>query len=150
MAKVSESQSLAKQSGQADAAARAYRAALSRLVRGEGRHARYVGRPVRITPAAVAREAGRSRNPLYTTHREILEEITQAATARGPGMDMAARIAELEAIIAELRDNGRKHTEEKRALASENLNLLHRARTAEDRFASRSLGATVRKHPGVR
>ena len=97
---------------------------------GEARHARYAGRAVRITPAAVAREAGRSRNPLYTTHREILEEITQAAITPGPGVDMAARIRELESIVAQLRDKARKHTEEKRALASENLNLLHRARTA--------------------
>ena len=85
------------------------------------------------------------RDSLYTTHREILEEITQAAITPGPGVDMAARIRELESIVAQLRDKARKHTEEKRALASENLNLLHRARTAEDRLASRSLGATVRK-----
>jgi hypothetical protein len=150
MAQGSETAAVTTRSGQADSAARSYRAALSRLVRGEARNARYAGRAVRITPAAVAREAGRSRNPLYTTHREILEEITQAATAPGPGMDMAARIAELQAIIAELRGDARKHTDEKRMLASENLNLLHRARTAEDRLASRSLGATVRKHSSVR
>ena len=58
---------------------------------------------MRITPAAVAREAGRSRNPLYTTHRDILDEINAAAEAPGPGKDLAARVAELEAIIAELR-----------------------------------------------
>ena len=58
-----------------DAVARSYRAALARLVRGEGRHADHAGRVVRISPASVAREAGRSRNPLYTTHRDILDEI---------------------------------------------------------------------------
>ncbi|MGB3581940.1 MAG: hypothetical protein WBA40_12630 [Roseiarcus sp.] len=92
---------------------------------------------MRITPAAVAREAGRSRNPLYTTHRDILDEINAAAEAPGPGKDLAARVAELEAIIAELRAHARRHAEEKRALASENLNLLHRARAAEDRLAAR-------------
>ena len=124
-----------KRNGQAEAAARAYRAALARLVRGEGR--RPAGRGMRITPAAVAREAGRSRNPLYTTHRDILDEINAAAEAPGPGKDLAARVAELEAIIAELRAHARRHAEEKRALASENLNLLHRARAAEDRLAAR-------------
>lgn len=92
---------------------------------------------MRITPAAVAREAGRSRNPLYTTHRDILDEINAAAEAPGPSKDLAARVAELEAIIAELRAHARRHAEEKRALASENLNLLHRARAAEDRLAAR-------------
>lgn len=99
---------------------------------------------MRITPAAVAREAGRSRNPLYTTHRDILDEII-AAAAPGPSKDLTARVAELEAIIAELREGARRHAEEKRALASENLNLLHRARAAEDRLTSREEADARRK-----
>ena len=44
---------------------------------------------MRITPAAVAREAGRSRNPLYTTHRAYQDEIAAAAALRaGPGKDL--------------------------------------------------------------
>jgi hypothetical protein len=35
-----------------------------------------------------------------------------------------------------MRAAARHHTEEKRLLASENLSLLHRARTAEDRLAA--------------
>ena len=38
-------------------AARSYRAALARLVRGEGRHADHAGRVVKITPTSVARDA---------------------------------------------------------------------------------------------
>ncbi len=132
-----------KRNGQAEAAARGYRAALARLVRGEGR--RPAGRGMRITPAAVAREAGRSRNPLYTTHRDILDEIAAAAAAPGPGKDLTGRVAELEAIIAEFREGARRHAEEKRALASENLNLLHRARVAEDRLAAREVADVRRK-----
>jgi len=131
-----------KRNGQAEAAARSYRAALARLVRGEGR--RPAGRG-RITPAAVAREAGRSRNPLYTTHRDILDEITAAAAAPGSGKDLTGRVAELEAIIVELREGARRHAEERRALASENLNLLHRVRAAEDRLAARDLADARRK-----
>lgn len=130
---------------QADTAARAYRAALARLMRGEGRHRQHAGQRVRITPAAVAREAGRSRNPLYTTHRDILDEIIAAAAAPGTGKDLAARVAELEAIIVELRADARRHAEEKRALASENLDLLHRARAAEDRLAAREMADARRK-----
>ena len=100
---------------------------------------------MRITPAAVAREAGRSRNPLYTTHRDILDEISAAAAAPGPGKELTGRVAELEAIIVELREGARRHAEEKRALASENLNLLHRARAAEDRLAAREMADARRK-----
>lgn len=134
----------ARRGTQADTAARAYRAALARLVRGKGRHRQHAGQ-IRITPAAVAREAGRSRNPLYTTHRDILDEINAAAAAPGAGKDLAARVAELAAIIVGLQADARRHAEEKRALASENLNLLHRARAAEDRLAGREMADARRK-----
>ena len=115
-------------------AARSYRAALARLVRGEGRHADHAGRVVKITPTSVAREAGRSRNPLYTSHRDILDEIEAAAGPGTPARDLAARIATLETELTHLRADARRHAEERRELASENLTLLHRARSAEDRL----------------
>lgn len=148
MAKTAESAAPVKEAGQAAAAARAYRAALARLVRGEGRHPRHAGQPIRITPAAVAREAGRSRNPLYATHRDILDEIAAAAAGPGPAKDLAARVADLEAELAGLRANARRHAEEKRMLASENLTLLHRARIAEDRLVARELAANRHKQSG--
>lgn len=117
-------------------AARSYRAALARLVRGEGRHADHAGRVVKITPTSVAREAGRSRNPLYTSHRDILDEIDAAAGPGTPARDLAARIATLETELTHLRADARRHAEERRELASENLTLLHRARSAEDRLTA--------------
>lgn len=117
-------------------AARSYRAALARLVRGEGRHADHAGRVVKITPTSVAREAGRSRNPLYTSHRDILDEIEAAAGQGTPARDLAARIATLETELTHLRADARRHAEERRELASENLTLLHRARSAEDRLTA--------------
>ncbi len=117
-------------------AARSYRAALARLVRGEGRHADHAGRVVKITPTSVAREAGRSRNPLYTSHRDILDEIEAAAGPGTPARDLAARIATLETELTHLRADARRHAEERRELASENLTLLHRARSAEDRLTA--------------
>lgn len=124
------------------AVARSYRAALARLMRGKGRHPDHAGRVVRISPASVAREAGRSRNPLYTTHRDILDEIEAATGSPTPARDLATRIAELESKLEDLRAAARRHAEEKRLLASENLTLLHRARTAEDRLA-----ASLRRMP---
>jgi len=124
------------QSQRGQSAARSYRAALARLVRGEGRHADHAGRVVKITPTSVAREAGRSRNPLYTSHRDILDEIEAAAGPGTPARDLAARIATLETELTHLRADARRHAEERRELASENLTLLHRARSAEDRLTA--------------
>lgn len=117
-------------------AARSYRAALARLARGEGRHPDHAGRVVRITPASVAREAGRSRNPLYATHRDILDEIEAAAGGPIPARDLAIRFEELEHELSRLRAEARRHGDERRALASENLTLLYRARAAESRLAA--------------
>jgi hypothetical protein len=116
---------------------RAYRAALERLVQGKATHPEYAGRPVKITPGAVAREAGLSRNPLYTTHRALLSEIEAATQRPTPAADLATTIARLEAKIAELHGDVRRLATEKQLLATENLALLRRARQAEDRLASR-------------
>ena len=93
---------------------------------------------MRITPAVVAREARRSRNPLYTTHRDILDEIAVAAGQPSLGADLADTVARLRAENAELRTAVRRHVEEKRLLASENLLLLHRVLTAEEKLQSTS------------
>jgi hypothetical protein len=117
---------------------RAYRAALERLVQGKATHPKYAGRPIKITPAAVAREAGLSRNPLYTTHRALLSEIESVTQRPNPASDLAAIIARLEAKIVELHGDVRRLTMERQLLATENLALLHRARQAEARLASRN------------
>ena len=119
-----------------NAVAQSYRAALARLVRGEGRHPEHAGQVVRITPASVAREAGRSRNPLYTTHKAILEEIEVASGGATPASDLAAKVLHLEADLARLRAEVRAHAAEKRDLASENLTLLNRARNADARLSA--------------
>jgi hypothetical protein len=120
---------------------RAYRAALERLVQGKATHPKYAGRPIKITPSAVAREAGLSRNPLYTTHRALLGEIEAATQRPTPAADLATTIARLEAKVAELHGDVRRLATEKQLLATENLALLQRARQAEDRLASRDRAA---------
>ncbi len=123
--------------GRRNRTARAYLAALDRLIEGKATHPDYAGRPVRITPAAVAKEARRSRNPLYTTHRALLAEIEAAASRPIPSSDLAATVARLEARNAELRAIIWQLRIDKRNLATENLSLLHHARLAEDRLAAR-------------
>lgn len=120
----------------------AYRAALDRLVQGKATHPKYAGRPIKITPAAVAREAGLSRNPLYTTHRILLSEIESATQRPTPASDLAGTISRLETKIVELQEDARRLTAEKQQLATQNLALLHRAHRAEDRLASRDREAT--------
>ena len=132
-----------------DRAARAYLAALDRLIEGKATHPDYAGRPVRITPAAVAKEARRSRNPLYTTHRALLAEIEAAASRPTPATDLAATVARLEASNAELRGVIRQLRMNKRDLATENLTLLHRARLAEDRLAARNREIAALKRSSV-
>jgi hypothetical protein len=131
--------------GRRNRAARAYLAALDRLIEGQARHPDYAGRPVRITPAAVAKEARRSRNPLYTTHRALLAEIEAAASRPTPATDLAATVARLEASNAELRRVVQQLQIDKRNLATENLSLLHRARLAEDRLRARDREIAARK-----
>src|SRR5215471_19529335 len=79
---------------------RTYRAALERLVQGKATHPKYAGRPIKITPSAVAREAGLSRNPLYTMHRALLSEIEAAAQRPTPAADLSTTIGRLEATVS--------------------------------------------------
>jgi hypothetical protein len=128
---------------------RAYRAALERLVQGKATHPKYAGRPVKITPSAVAREAGLSRNPLYTTHSALLSEIEAASQRPTPAADLAATIGRLEAKITELHDDVRRLATEKQLLATENLALLQRARQVEDRLASRDRDAAEPRRKSI-
>src|SRR5487761_776372 len=133
--------------GRRNRAARAYLAALDRPIEAKATHPDYAGRSIRITPAAVAKEARRSRNPLYTTHRALLAEIEAAASRPTPATDLAATVARLEASNAELRGVIRQLRMNKRNLATENLSLLHRARLAEDRLRARDRELALLKRP---
>jgi hypothetical protein len=123
--------------GRRNRTARVYLAALDRLIEGKATHPDHAGRPLRITPTAVAKEARRSRNPLYTTHRALLAEIAAAASGPTSAADLAATVAALEASNRELRRVIHQLKIAKRNLATENVSLLHRARIAEDRVIAR-------------
>lgn len=114
--------------------ARAYRDALDRLLNGTAVHPSHAGRKVRVTPTSVAREAGKSRNPLYSTHVDILGEIARLASDERRHGFPPDRIGQLEQEVSQLRSELRKQAVERRKLASENLTLMHRARVAEERL----------------
>jgi len=105
---------------------RSLRQALDRLIEGRGRHSAHAGRPTRITPASVAREAECSRNTIYSTHRWILDAIKAANVGPTPATDLAAKIGKLEQTIRELRAEVRQLRQDNQHLASENLLLLQR------------------------
>ena len=136
--------------GRRNRAARAYLAALDRLIEGKATHPDYAGRPVRITPAAVAKEARRSRNPLYTTHRALLARDRSRCFTSNAGERSGCDRWRLEANNSELRRVIHQLQIDKRNLATENLSLLHRARLAEDRFAARDREIAIlkRSHAG--
>ena len=77
------------------------------------------------------REARHSRNPHYTTHRAILDEIAVVTGQPCAACNLATTLTRLEVEDTEPRAAARRQTEEKRRLASENLLLLHWARVAE-------------------
>lgn len=115
----------------------AYLDALERLQNASGVHPDHLGRLIRVTPTSVAREAGLTRNPLYTTHRDVLQQITTSATAdRGAG-PVTSPLSELRDEISKLRAEVKSLREDRSRLASENLSLLHRARLAEGRAGRR-------------
>lgn len=53
----------------------AYLEALDRLKKGQPIHKELIGKPIKINATTIALEAGKSRNPLYHTHKNILDMI---------------------------------------------------------------------------
>lgn len=115
----------------------AYLDALYRLQNAVGVHPDHLGKLVRVTPTAVAREAGLTRNPLYTTHRDVLQQITASTTSnRHAGVAMSP-LSALKDEVSKLRAEVKSLRDDRSRLASENLSLLHRARLAEGRAGRR-------------
>jgi len=55
----------------------AYLDALGRLKAGNPIHKDLVGKEIKINATTIALEAGKSRNPLYHTHKDILDMIVE-------------------------------------------------------------------------
>lgn len=105
-------------------------AALNRLIQQTPSHPAHQAKPYRITPAAVAREAGVSRNALYTNHRPILARI-EALQKR---QTTAAKIASWQDKIEQQRETLQQLKLDKRQLASANHALFERLQDAESKI----------------
>jgi hypothetical protein len=115
---------------------RLYREALERLIRREPRSpaleaAARAGKGYAINPTTVAMEAGKSRNPLYSTHKAILAEIEIAGQPIGLKRRRAPRLESAKGKLSAMRDEIRILKEEKAKLATQNLGLLLRLREAD-------------------
>ena len=56
----------------------AYLDALDRLKKGKPTHKYLIGKTIKINATVIALEAGKSRNPLYHTHKDILDMIIES------------------------------------------------------------------------
>lgn len=101
--------------------AQAFRDALHRLLRGTPTHPRLHGRPIRITPATVAIEARKSRNALYTNHKDILKEIQEVVYRPSP----QEKVLTVQDKVEELREIIKTLTKEKKELLSNNATLFY-------------------------
>ncbi len=96
-----------------------YRAALKRLIAGKPSSTQLAS-PHRINAKNVAIEAGLSRNPLYTTHRDILLEIRKCGAIAKP---VRRRVPN---GVSQLVDEIKALREEIATVRSENASLLYR------------------------
>jgi AcrR family transcriptional regulator len=101
-----------------DTTAHRLRSALARLLAREG--------GVKLSVAALAREAGVGRNAIYVNHRNVIEELAQTASHETDTTVASKGVPETDwrAVAAELK-------EQVRGLATENAQLLRRAQEVE-------------------
>ena len=120
--------------------------ALDRLVKGDAVHPDLQGGNYKLTPTNLSKEAGISRNTLYTIYRPFLDELREAQQAQrlvnAPPQTAVDKIAELRQIIRQLRLDIRN-------LATEKAHLLARATKAESErdIARRKPSAPRSKQP---
>ncbi|WP_337271083.1 hypothetical protein [Oryzifoliimicrobium ureilyticus] len=110
-----------------EATAEKLRAALDRLIQGDGK--RSIVPASRLTVAALAREAGVGRNAIYSNHRAILDDLNQALQRQSRpdrGHRVEDRISDQRSMMDEMQAQIRQ-------LVTENAGLMRRAIEAERR-----------------
>lgn len=99
------------QKNRVDETRMAYLEALARLKNNCPNNVKLKGKLFKINAATIALESGKSRNPLYHTHKDILDMIHDVKTEN---KDLKAeskevgKIAKLEARIKELEEQNKK------------------------------------------
>lgn len=100
----------------------AYLDALSRLQSGTPKHQDLKGKPFKINASTIALEAEKSRNPLYNTHKDILDIIKKNKHQSSETETKEKELSEVEALkkrIKELEEQNKK-------LINVNAGLLYR------------------------
>ena len=98
----------------------AYLDALTRLKNGVPNHPELNGREFKINATTIALEAGKSRNPLYHTHKDILDMIHDEKTQN---KTVAVKIKE-NSEIDSLKNRIKELEEQNKKLISVNATLL--------------------------
>ncbi len=104
---------------------KAYLDALNRLKFGNPTHKDLVGKPIKINATTIALEAGKSRNPLYHAHKEILDMIVLVKEENKDNKSEDTEKSEL----AILKEKYNLLAEENRNLLNVNATLLFKSRS---------------------
>ena len=102
-----------------------YLDALDRLKSGNPTHKNLIGKEIKINATTIALEAGKSRNPLYHTHKNVLDMIVLVKE------DNKVQKKELEekSEISLLQEKCRMLEEENRKLLNVNAILLFQSKS---------------------
>lgn len=98
----------------------AYLDALDRLKQGKPTHKDLIGKTIKINATVIALEAGKSRNPLYNTHKDILDMIIESKTID----NQITKNMNEKSEINKLKDKNKKLEEDNRKLLNANATLL--------------------------
>lgn len=98
----------------------AYLDALNRLKNGTPTHKDLIGKEIKINATTIALESGKSRNPLYHTHKDILEMINNIVTE---DKKLSIKVKETSEIEI-LKEKIKQLEEENKKLMNVNATLL--------------------------
>lgn len=98
----------------------AYIEALERLKNGTPTHPDLKGKNIKINASTIAKESGKSRNPLYHAHKDILEMIHDTNREDKKEIKQQAETS----IISSLKDKIKKLEQENENLLNVNATLL--------------------------
>ena len=87
-----------------DETRQAYLDALERLKKGNPTHKDLVGKEIKINATTIALESGKSRNPLYNTHKDILDMINDVVVEDKKEEKRVKDSSEIEILKQKIKD----------------------------------------------
>lgn len=103
-----------------DETRQAYLDALTRLKEGKPNHPELKSKEYKINATTIALESGKSRNPLYHTHKDILDMIHEVVSGEKQEEKKIKESSEVEVLKQRIKEV----EEQNRKLMSVNANLL--------------------------